>query len=314
MNETRQEAVAVAVFRGTRREQIVANHAWEQLFASGVPQVLREKIEASAVGQEGAELHLTCRTVEHLDGRAIRIFVEPIGDTEIMATCIDQTELYRARVETARATELKERVLAAVSHDVKGTLSTILLWERVLRERYDDSELRGRALEAIRQTATAQSDAVSELQHVANPTTPLEYERLALESILTTAIELQAAIARQHVVQLVSDYRPPLGYVRADRARLRRAFETLLETRIRSTPSGESCTVAARRLRDELLIIIGNVDPAEDDESVASLDLPLVVVGELLAHHGGTLDMTRPSHGGAPTFRISLPLAARTRA
>lgn len=226
---------------------------------------------------------------------------------------LEQIELQLARAESARAAELRERILSTVSHEVKGTLSTILLWERVLRERFDEPGLRERALDAIRQSATAQSEAVTELAHVARllgGTTALDYERFALEIVLAMAVELQAAAARVRAVEVHADYRAPLGLVYADRQRLRRAFEVLVETRARATPPGNSFTVAARRKNDTVSIVVGDVEtePATD-EAVPALDLPLVVVGEVLALHGGSLDVTRPAGGGPLTFWIRLPVA-----
>lgn len=228
----------------------------------------------------------------------------------------EQIELARARVESARATELKERILMTVAHEVKGTLSTILLWESVLRGAFDQPDLRVRALDAIRQTATAQAEAVSELSQLArllSGAIALERKRFPIEVELITAIELQAAVARVRAIDVRLDVRGPLGFVYADQARVRRAIEVLVQTRIRATTSGGGFTVAARRNDEAVTIIVGDVDiDSAIDETVTMLDLPLVVVGEVLALHGGSLDAARPIGGGPLTFWIRIPATSPT--
>ena len=55
--------------------------------------------------------------------------------------------------------------------------------------------------------------------------------------MLTTAVELQAAVARVRAVEVRFDLSGPLGHVLADKARLRHAIEVLVETRVRATPA-----------------------------------------------------------------------------
>jgi signal transduction histidine kinase len=311
------DTIAIAIFRGTSQEDVVTNRAWNEMFSAGVPDIIRERIEASAQLRQHVEVQLRWKSLAlGSPSRSIRVVVQPFGDNDVMATCIDQSELKRAREEAAHVTELKERVLAAVTHEVRGTLSTILLWERVLREQYNDPEVRARALEAIRESAAAQSDVVGELRQISTRDTgipPAEHERIAIEALLATAAEMQSSAARARNVEIRSSYKLPLGHIVVDRARLRRALEMLIQARLRATPAGGSFTIAAHRDQDTLLVLIGDVDREHaSDMKIEAFPLSLVVAGEIVALHGGALEATRPSHGGPPTFRVRLHVVPRS--
>jgi K+-sensing histidine kinase KdpD len=86
-----------------------------------------------------------------------------------------------------------------------------------------------------------------------------------------------------------------------------------MQARLRATPAGAAFTVAADRSHDTLSVIIGDPDrELANDTKVESFPLALVVASEIVALHGGTLEATRPSQGGPPTFRISLHIAPRS--
>jgi signal transduction histidine kinase len=308
----------VAVFHGAEQACVVASEPWHQLFQLELPEIVREKIAESLQSRQPVEAVLRCRGAADQEADSVyRILLEPLPDDEVMATCIDLTELHEARAEAVRANQLKQQLLAAVSHDLRAPMSTILLWERVLRDRFQEVNVRNRALDAIRESATAQSDLISDLVEVSSVLSgaaELQCERIALESVLTTAVELHMGTAANKRVDVVRDYRPPLGHVSADRSRLRHALAKIVESAVRITPSGETLTIAARRKQSSLVIAIGNVANerrSAPHEQIGALELGLVLANEVLAMHGGGLHATRPRRGGAATFWVRLPLADR---
>ncbi len=72
-----------------------------------------------------------------------------------------------ARDQAERASSLKDRFLAAVSHELRAPIAALLLWERVLREEDLAPEDRIRALEAIHHSAIVQARLVDDLVDVA---------------------------------------------------------------------------------------------------------------------------------------------------
>jgi len=297
----------VAVFRGPD-QCVVASAPWQRLFRTEVPASLRAKIDEVLRSGQSAEADL--RGHDALDAWEYRVVIQPLADG-VMATCIDRSELHRARAEAARAVRLKDEVLLAVSHDLRGPMSTIMLWERVLRERIGESEVCLRALDAIRESAVAQTSMISELVEVSSllATKVLDRERISIESILTTVIELSRDASGKR--SLVADYKAPLGHVVGDRTWLRRAFAAIVGYAMKASPSGTTLTVAARRKDTMISISIGDADiePSHDLETHA-LPLSIVLASEVVAMHGGVVDKTR-SDAGPLRFWIRLPLAVR---
>lgn len=319
MNDTVAHApVPIAVFRGPQRELVVASGSWQQLFAPELPAILLERIDETYRTQQRFEAELRMRLATlGPTARTFRIVLQPLGGDQLMVTCLDQTELRVAQADAERSRRLKEQLLMAVSHDLRAPMSTILLWERVLRDRIDEVETRKRALDAIRESANLQSNLIAELveaSSVVSGAIELSCDRVALESVLANAIEPQVAPARAKGVAFVSDYQPPLGHVHADAARLRQAFAKVIETAVRISPHGTTILITARRKRSTVVVTIGDSEldaQSRTLEPIDALELGLVVVSEVVALHAGTFEAMRPQAGNVPTYSISLPIIAR---
>jgi signal transduction histidine kinase len=301
--------IPMAVLQGAGHASVVASESWRELFGSSLPEPLVEQLDNCHRTRQPFELQLRVQ-----DGRLFRVVMQPLPDDKLLVTCIDISEVEIARADALRATRRKEDVLAAVSHDLRAPMSTIMLWERVLRDRIDEVEVRTRALEAIRESATVQSDLIAELvqlSSVFSGAVRLERDRIELESILAKAIELQAASADAKGVSLHLDFQPALGNVRGDRARLHHALSKVVESAVRMTPAGETITIAARREQRSVEIAIGNHVAQSALVPIATLELRLVIASELLALHDGTLEAKRPQPSGTPSFSIRLPVESR---
>ena len=301
----------IAVFRGPHQECVIASESWQRLFHPHPPAPLLERLADAQRSQHDVETHLRFKE------RAYRVMIKPLPGDELLATCIDETLAIQAHAEVTRVRRFKEQLLTAISHDLRAPMSTILLWERVLRDRIDEVDIRQRALDAIRESATVQTRVISELgdvSSVASGAVALARARVPLESLLSAAIELHHAAARSKQIQITRDYHLPLGDVHADGARLRNAFEKVIESALRITPTGATIKIAARRRRGTIMIEIGageSTPRSRHAESVDDLELGLVVAAELLAMHAGTLEAHRPERDCAPTYTISLPSVSR---
>ena len=113
-----------------------------------------------------------------------------------------------ARVDAERANRLKDQFLAAVSHELRAPLTTMVLWEGILHDDTVDAALRAKALDAIQQSALVQSRVVGDLLDVSRAIAgklhvdlrPVEIEPLlqaALDAIAPTALEKQIVLERR---------------------------------------------------------------------------------------------------------------------
>jgi len=304
-----QAPLPIALFRAPRYNCVIASEPWRKRFGRQLPTILTERL---------ARAYLTQRTITvKLRGtaRTSQVVIQPAAD-ELLATCIDYTELHGARAEAARVRKFKAQAFTAMSHDLRGPISTILLWERVLREQGDNAETRERAVDAIRETALSQAKLLTDLVRLSTviaDRADLLLDRVDIASLLADAIEAEVPAANAKQITLCTDVQPRLGYVYASVERLQTAFAKIFETAIRVNPSGSKLDVSARRRQGRVVITIGKPNPDANRESFAGLDLGLVVAGELLAMHAGTLKAERLLRAQGATFAISLPLlTART--
>jgi PAS domain-containing protein len=75
-------------------------------------------------------------------------------------------QAHAARADAEQASRLKDQFLAAVSHELRAPMTTMLLWEKVLRDDNAEPGVRAQALAAIRESAVAQSRLVADLLDV----------------------------------------------------------------------------------------------------------------------------------------------------
>jgi signal transduction histidine kinase/ActR/RegA family two-component response regulator len=239
-----------------------------------------------------------------------------------------------ARAEAERANRLKDRFLMVVSHELRAPMTTILLWEKILRAADTEPELFTRALDVIHQSVVSQSRVVGDLLDVSRAISgKLFVDRRPVELVNLTreAIDAIAPVARAKRVS-VEPHIVPCGTVTGDSARLRQVLDNLLANAVKFTPGGGKVTVRlSTRARvvtlsiedtgpgiaaDLLLTIFEPFTQGNLSETRVSggLGLGLAIAHELVELHDGTLTATSPGPGLGATFTLTLPTAGRARA
>lgn len=219
-----------------------------------------------------------------------------------------------AEAAIAEARRMRRQLLSALSHDLRGPMGTILLWEQLLRDRMDDPDIRRQALDAIREAATMQSELIAEVLELATALGEADQwsrRRIGLELVLSAAIEASMPAAHAKQLSLSPVLGAPLGTVDAEPARLRDAFAKILGTAIRLAAPGATIPIDGKRRDDVIELAIGAaVDELSPEHERAALDLGLVSASEILSLHAGSLESVRVRRGAAPVFRILLPAAS----
>lgn len=295
---------------------------------------------AEAVRQRASsEIEARLRRV-HGDFRWYRIqfFVDPL-DARWSCTAIDihdahtlaaeRIELLNAaraaRADAEQANRLKDQFLASVSHELRAPVTTMLLWERVLREQHD-SALRAQALDAIRQSAQAQSRLVGDLLDVSRAISGKLYVDLrtvGIGPLIGEALEAAMPVALAKGVRLTSRMTRP-ALVEGDVSRLRQVFDNLLGNAVKFTDSGGSVMLTTRREPGTIVIEIRDTgrgiasellerifQPFHQAEDLLTrrqggLGLGLAISRQLVELHGGTLQAASagPGHGSLMTVRL----------
>ncbi|MDB4955631.1 MAG: Chemotaxis protein methyltransferase CheR [Myxococcales bacterium] len=338
----------IAVVESDAHAARFVNGAWEELFAGADPSSVLPRERLDDVFRTGVATHLS------LEAIASRYFCATILPTRragvvtgLVVVCAEMTddisdfggrEAERtdildseraARVDAERANRLKDQFLAAVSHELRTPLTTMMLWEKVLRDSSVDSNTRARALDAIHQSATAQSRLVGDLLDVSRAISGklfIDLRLVALAELLGTAIEGVSRAARDKRITIEPDLEPGLGEVQGDANRLHQVFDNILSNAVKFTPAGGRITVSARRERSAVVIAIADngrgiakeflprlFEPFSQTEDKLTrceggLGLGLTIAHQLVTLHHGKLFAASDGLGRGATFTITLPV------
>ncbi|MEO6773993.1 MAG: ATP-binding protein [Kofleriaceae bacterium] len=240
-----------------------------------------------------------------------------------------------ARDQAELANRLKDQFLATVSHELRAPLTTMLLWERILRDAGTDEALRDTALDAIHQSAMLQARLVADLVDVARASSGklfIDLRPIELRYVLDQAIAAAAAAFAAKQIELETRFDPSVGVIDGDGVRLRQVFDNLLANAVKFTDPGGHVIVSTRRLRKVVAIDIVDTgcgipedflprlfDPFSQHQdrltrAEGGLGLGLSIARELVTLHQGTLEATSPGVGLGSTFTVTLPAARRAHA
>jgi signal transduction histidine kinase/ActR/RegA family two-component response regulator len=238
-----------------------------------------------------------------------------------------------ARKEAELANRLKDRFLAAVSHELRAPLTTMMLWEGVLRSETSDDAIRARALDAIHQSALMQSRLVGDLLDVSRAnsgklyvdTRPIDIARVIEQAVA----EITPALMKKNLsieIKLGNS-----SVVDGDPVRLRQVIDNLLSNALKFTEPGGKLGVLTERRDNMVAIVISDTgrgiaknylrrifEPfSQLDESMTRSDgglgLGLAIARELVLLHSGTIEAASPGPGMGATFTILLPLGKKRR-
>ncbi len=310
---------AIAVFDAQLAPQFT-NAAWDALapstteLAPTLGRVLetREPFEFS---------HGVARPFTSVLGTFRGVAVMMYGEAEQVR---DRTALAEARL----ANRQKDQFIATVSHELRAPLAAMLLWEKVLRDEALDAATRMKALDAIHESATSQSQLVADLLDVSraiNGKLHIDKSPVALEELLEAVVNASRPSAEQRQVQVTCETSHAAHHVLGDVNRLRQVFANLVTNAIKCTNAGGKVTL--RSVQREGMVEVSvedtgvgiapevlphlfepfrQVSPARN----GGLGLGLGIAAQLVMLHGGTIVASSAGLAKGATFRVTLPLAS----
>jgi AraC-like DNA-binding protein len=231
------------------------------------------------------------------------------------------------------ASRVKGRFLSTVGHELRTPLSVVVgLSDLVLREAHEAGSLPPTLLDDLERLGQSAAHLGRLLNDVLDLTSGETGRlRLRLEEVeLGHALEGVVAVAQEmaEASGLAFDLRMPLPgpRVMADATRLRQVVLNLVSNAVRFTPSGH-VTVEASSDGGRAVVTVTDtgpgIDPAELPELLsgvgrvpgtpahgrAGLGIGLAIASDLVALHGGRLDVRSPVEDGhGSSFAVSLPL------
>ena len=234
-----------------------------------------------------------------------------------------------ARVESERASRMKDEFLATLGHEIRTPLNAILGWATILRSGQFSGKSAAQGLEIIERNARLQAQMVEDLldmSRIISGKLRLDVQRLDLADVVRAAAQTvePAAAAKDIRVQLVLD--PMTGPVSGDPNRLQQVFWNLLSNAIKFTAKGGRVQVLLERINSHVEVSVidtgEGIDPtflphvfdrfrqadATTTRRHGGLGLGLAIVKQVVELHGGSIRAKSPGKHQGATFIVSLPL------
>ncbi len=240
-------------------------------------------------------------------------------------------DLRRARDRAEDATRLKDEFLATISHELRTPLNSMLGWARMLHSGVLSKEKQAHSIETIVRNATAQSQLIDDLLDVSRIIAGklrLEIDRVDMNQIVTSALEIVRPAADAKGVVLEWDFNPDAGVIQGDAGRLQQILWNVLTNAVKFTPRGGRVGVSLRRDDSNVEVHIADTgkgispeflprmferftqEEASHSRKTGGVGLGLAIVKHLVELHGGAVHACSDGEGTGSTFVLRLPISA----
>jgi signal transduction histidine kinase len=233
-----------------------------------------------------------------------------------------------ARAAAEGASQLKDQFLAKLSHELRNPLHAVVGWLQVLRERPDDTVLRGRAMSAIERNSRSLQRMIEDLLDLAKASSgKLELRRAptTIRALVASVVETlrPSAAVRGVAFQETSTEEPTV--VSGDYDRLAQVVINVVSNAIKFTPDGGQVSVAVERTPGEVVVIVSDtglgISPDAREQIFepfrqagprlagpeGGLGLGLSIAKQIVELHGGTIAADSDGVGRGARFTIRLP-------
>ncbi len=245
---------------------------------------------------------------------------------ELAASAQREISLRRALHEAAQnlrsaqaEAQAREQVLAAVAHDLRAPLTTIMLSTELLARELP-AERRAQVVERLQGTAQTMGRMVDEILEPAKLPSAVVHAVTPTSRLLDEVVALMQPIAQSNDVQLVLRSRPQLPSVKIERHRLLRVFSNLVGNAIKFSPPGSSVFLDAVPGHNELRFFVVDSGSGiaavnqphifdrywQADEDRRGIGLGLAIAKEIVEAHGGRIGVSSVLGQGS-SFYFTVP-------
>lgn len=237
---------------------------------------------------------------------------------------LDNAQLFQ---QSHEATQVRDRVLSVVAHDLRNPLNAVSLSAELMREQRPDPDPDGERerLEVIERSVAQANRLIQDLLDIARieaGVVPLERERLDARALVREAVSLHRPLAERQSIRLEAEIPERLDAIDADHDRVLQVFSNLIGNALRYSPEGEVVGVSADQRDGEVRFSVSDRGPGIPEKQRHRLFEPfwkarketegaglgLAIAHAIVEAHGGTIGVeSRDDHGS--TFWFRLPTA-----
>ena len=246
-----------------------------------------------------------------------------------IALALERSQLAASAKQSALAAEserLRNALLAAISHDLRTPLASIIGASSSLLERgtrLDDAN-RGELARAIQEEATRMSgliDNVLDMARLQSGAASLNRQWHPIEELVGATLKRMERTLSQH--RVVTHIPSELPLVNVDGVLIGQLLANLLENAVKYTPPHTTISISAEKSRGEIVVSVADEGPGlppGEEERVfdkfhraapegpqSGVGLGLSICKAIVQAHGGSIAAENLPLGGA-VFRFTLPL------
>lgn len=228
----------------------------------------------------------------------------------------------RKRAEALNRANLE--LLSLVSHELRSPLNAMLGWARILAiKRSDDVEVKANTAR-IEHSAKTQLRIVNDLLDFARIGAgkfKVVRRPMKLATIAMSALETAGALACSKEIELTADFTATAGEINADPERLRQVVANLLSNAVKFTPRGGKIHVCLRPDATDFVFEVTDTGhgiapqrlarlfdrSCDDSPGVLGLGLGLPLAREIVALHGGSIEVASEGLGRGTQVMVRLP-------
>lgn len=280
--------------------------------------------------------------VAGLEGGADGYLVEPVESPVLLATVNAFLRARRAEAERERllaeataaraaaeaANRAKDEMLAVLSHEMRGTLNTIVGWLAMLCRAQPDTAAYERAVATIARAARQQSQLVDDLLDYSGAIAGrmrIDLRPMDIGHVIEGAVAAIGPQAQAAGIELEVTVDDGARAVTGDDLRLQQVLHNLLGNAVKFTPQGGRITVRLALERGRVVLTVADtgqgIDPAflphvfdryrqgaATQRGRRGVGLGLAIVRHIVERHGGTVTASSDGPGRGASFTVSLPL------
>jgi PAS domain S-box-containing protein len=239
------------------------------------------------------------------------------------ALALENAKLYH---EAQHAVQVRDDVLAVVSHDLGNPLSAIRIGAKLVLRRLSEDAAAAKQVEGIRQAAEQMERLVHDLLDVKRLEAGqlmLDRRRVQPASLLAEVVEMIGNLGEERGQVLECAATGPLPPVSADRARTLQVLQNLLGNAIKFTPPGGRIELSAESQDGVVRFRVSDTGPGVPAEHLPlmfdrfwqakregrlGLGLGLAIAKGIVEAHGGRI-WAESREGVGTTVYFTLPVA-----
>jgi PAS domain S-box-containing protein len=239
-----------------------------------------------------------------------------------------EVDLRKVAADLSDVDRRKNEFLATLAHELRNPLAPLRNSLELLKRAGSNETMRGQAIDTMDRQLNQLVRLVDDLldwNRITHGRLELRKRPIEIAAVIQQAIESCRPLieAAGHQVRVsVPDERIWLD---ADEARLTQVLANLVNNSCKYTDRGGHITLAARRDRDGVVVVVGDdgigIPPSQlphvfdmfmqiepsDHRSQGGLGIGLTLARRLVQMHGGTIEASSPGEGLGSEFTVRLP-------